>query len=54
VRESHFLLAIDKCFEEVLADRSVHADKEEVRTICTVLLEEWRNVPMRQFWTAQA
>jgi len=41
-------------FEEVLADRSIHADKEDVRTICTVLLEEWRNEPMRQFWTAQA
>jgi len=44
----------DERFEDILANRSVHADQEEVRTICTVLLEEWRNVPMRQFWTAQA
>ncbi len=44
----------DERFEDILANRSVHADQEEVRTICTVLLHEWRNVPMRRFWAAQA
>ncbi len=44
----------DERFEEILADRALHADKEEVRTICTVLLDQWRNVPMRRFWAAQA
>jgi len=41
-------------FEEVLADRWIHATEEHVRALCMAILGQWQNVPLRRFWAAQA